>query len=152
MKLNEKYRISEEFKHLFEGYSAEEELQLNAQNISARFISEIDRICLERQINKTRLAKDLGVTKSYITQLLRGSKLVNMMFISKIEDYLKITFDIKADAALDKSLTNERIDRFNSSIVKNAKQQKRGAWVYFSVMPQIDNAVNKTVKRKGKAA
>lgn len=96
MKFNEKYKVSPGFEALFESTTDSEHIEQNAKNMSARFLSEIERLCDERKLLKKNLAKELGVSASYITQLFRGDKLLNFTFLSKLELYFKISFSIAA--------------------------------------------------------
>jgi transcriptional regulator with XRE-family HTH domain len=66
------------------------------QMISYRILSEIEKICNDRIISRKELAVLVGVSPSYITQLFRGNRRVNMDFVAKIEHALDIQFEIKA--------------------------------------------------------
>ena len=47
-------------------------------------------------VSAATLAKSIGVSPSYITQLYRGTKPLNMETLAKMEDVLDIRFEIKA--------------------------------------------------------
>ncbi|HYD21702.1 MAG TPA: helix-turn-helix transcriptional regulator [Flavipsychrobacter sp.] len=66
--------------------------------LSYRFLGELEQITDEKNINRKELAKMLGVSASYITQLYRGSKIVNMEFLAKVEQAFDFRFDIRAVA------------------------------------------------------
>lgn len=75
-----------------------------AQMLMFRFLSKIEKITDERKISRKELAKQIGVSPSYLTQLYRGVKPLNMETLAKIELALDFRFDIKA---VDKSLLEE---------------------------------------------
>ena len=95
MKFNEKYDIDDEFSSLFEFKSQKEELKHDAYMIMFRFLSEIERIT-ENTLYKKDLAKALGTTKSFISQLFSGNKLANLISIAKLQKSYNVTFQVKA--------------------------------------------------------
>jgi len=70
----------------------------DAEMISLRFISEIEKVMQKEGINRSELAKQLGTSKSYLTQLWRGDKAVNMSFLAKCCTVLNIKFVIQAES------------------------------------------------------
>lgn len=87
--------VRQRYKDLFTFKTKEEELEHKAQMISYRFLSEVENECDKRKISRAELAEMVGTSRSYITQLFRGSKRVNMDVLAKFEDVLGITFQIK---------------------------------------------------------
>jgi len=73
------------------------EIEHAAQMISYRLLSEIEKICEKRKITKKELALAVGTTPSYISQLFRGTKMVNMEILAKFEMALKFQFKIESD-------------------------------------------------------
>jgi ribosome-binding protein aMBF1 (putative translation factor) len=94
-KLN-KPDVSEEYQDLFAFKNKEEEIEHKAQMISYRVLSEVEKVCEEKKINKKELATMVGSSPSYITQLFRGVKHVNMDIMAKFEDALELCFEIKS--------------------------------------------------------
>jgi DNA-binding Xre family transcriptional regulator len=94
-KLNKK-GINPEFEDLFSFQSQEDKIEHKAQMISYKILSEVEKICDEKKIRKKDLADMVGTSRSYITQLFRGSKHINTFIMAKIEDALDISFDVKA--------------------------------------------------------
>src|SRR5690348_15788748 len=84
--------VRQDFEDLFKFDSKEDELQHKAQMLSYRFLSEVEKQCDKRKISRAELAEMVGTSRSYITQLFRGSKRVNMDVLAKFEDVLGITF------------------------------------------------------------
>jgi transcriptional regulator with XRE-family HTH domain len=97
MKFKDRYNISEDFADLFTFRNEEEELEHEAYMIMFRFLSELEKLNSdEHPLKKKELAKKLGVSPSYITQLFNGNKLINLSTLARIERFFNITFEIKA--------------------------------------------------------
>lgn len=90
-----KLSVEEEFKDLFKFKDEKHELRHMATMVSFRFLSEVELICEARKINRTELAKMLKTSKSFLTQLFRGDKVLSMQMIVRIEKALSVRFDIK---------------------------------------------------------
>ncbi|SFE97815.1 Helix-turn-helix [Chitinophaga sp. CF118] len=87
--------INPEYESLFSFENEAERTEHNAQMISYKVLSEIEKVCNEKNINKQKLAAMVGTSKSYITQLFRGTKSINTHIMEKFEDALNISFEIK---------------------------------------------------------
>lgn len=89
------------------------------QMISYRFLSEIEKITEERNIIRKDLANLVGVSASYITQLYRGNKVVNLQFIAKVESALDFRFEIKSVAKEILEIEECAYDNWSESQVNN---------------------------------
>jgi transcriptional regulator with XRE-family HTH domain len=87
--------INPEFAELFAFKNEKEEIEHNAQMISYRILSEVEKICDDRKIKKKDLAELVGTSKSYITQLFNGSKSINTDIMAKFEKALHVSFEIR---------------------------------------------------------
>jgi len=100
--MSTKFRNSEEirkaFQDLFAFKSNEEEIEHNARMIMYRFLSEVEILTDEKKMTRKELAQKIGTSASFLTQLYRGSKLLNLTIIAKFEKALGVTFNIKAIA------------------------------------------------------
>ncbi len=74
----------------------DEDLAHETRMIMFRMLSEIERIMELRNVNKKELAQEIGTSPSYITQLFRGSKTINISTIAKIQDALDFKFKFDA--------------------------------------------------------
>ena len=78
-----------------------------------RFLSEVEKFDSDSGILKNKdLASKLGVSSSYITQLLNGNKLLNFTMLAKIQKAFDITFEIRArknETSLSASKTKNKI-------------------------------------------
>ncbi len=94
-KLNNPEEIRREFDKLFD-QSPEEQIEHRAQLLSAIFLSEVEKELDRMGWTRKRLAKEIGTSASYLTQLFRGDRLLNLKTVAKIEQALQITFEIRA--------------------------------------------------------
>jgi len=95
MKSSNEY-TNPEFDALFKFDFNEDEIKHEAEMIMFRFLSEIERINDDKPIKKKELAKILGTSASYITQLYNGDKLINLPTLAKLQKAYNITFKIIA--------------------------------------------------------
>lgn len=84
-----------EFAHLFEFESLREKLIHKSHMVSLRILSEIEEICIKRNITHKQLAKEIEISESYLSQLFCGDKQINTMFIAKIEEAFDLTLSSK---------------------------------------------------------
>ncbi|MBL0334536.1 MAG: helix-turn-helix transcriptional regulator [Chitinophagaceae bacterium] len=94
MKLNNVV-INPEYDSLFNFKTKEEKYEHDAQMISYRILSEIEKHCDEKKIKRKDLAEMVGTSTSYITQLFTGVKSVNTTILAKFENALDVSFEIK---------------------------------------------------------
>lgn len=93
--LKNKEAIQDAFNDLFAFEDDKEEIKHKAHILMFRFLSEIEEITEERKLKKKDLAKIIGTSPSYVTQLFRGDKLINLETLAKLEKGLNIDFEIK---------------------------------------------------------
>ena len=96
MKFKDKYNIAPEFESVFTEKNKEEELEHEAKMIMFRFLNELEKLNPEKPLKKKDLAQAINTSASFITQLYRGDKLINLHTLAKIQDAYNITFEIKA--------------------------------------------------------
>jgi hypothetical protein len=89
-------QVNPEFADLFSFSNDKEKIEHLAQMISYRVLSEVEKICEEKKIKKKDLAHMVGTSRSYITQLFRGTKLVNTDIMARFECALNFSYNIKA--------------------------------------------------------
>ena len=93
-KLNDPQKIKEAFDQFFNSFSEEEKLESSARLLMFRFLSIIEVRCEELGWNRKQLAQKVGTSASYITQLFRGDKLINMLTLAKFQKALGLEFEI----------------------------------------------------------
>lgn len=94
MKLNEVI-VASEYEDLLSFNSTQDEDKHNATMIMFKFLSAIDDATKDK-ISRKNLASLIGTSPSYITQLFRGDKLINLITVAKFERVLDMEFDIIA--------------------------------------------------------
>jgi hypothetical protein len=87
------FKVAPEFEHLFSFSNDEEKLEHRAQMISYRILSEVEKFCDLHNMKMKDLAKMIDTSPSYVTQLFRGNKQVNMNFMAKFEEVTQMLFD-----------------------------------------------------------
>jgi transcriptional regulator with XRE-family HTH domain len=85
-----------------------EEDRHNATMIMFKFLSGIEDVSKDK-LSRKKLAELIGTSPSYITQLFRGDKLLNLLTIAKFERVLNIEFVITPRFISDKK-TSSRFD------------------------------------------
>lgn len=87
-------KILNAFNEIFDNLSEKDKLDNDAKLIMFRFLDIVERKREKRGWSRKELAKKVGTSASYITQLMRGDKLINMLTLAKMQRALNIKFDI----------------------------------------------------------
>lgn len=113
-------KIQEEFNKLFSFGSEEEKHEANASLLMARFLSKIQEVTDERNINRKDLAEMIGTSASYLTQLYRGNKNLNFLTLAKIQNALDIEFEVslKGENKDISKLSDKEIEPFLNKWIK----------------------------------
>ncbi|MDP4723327.1 MAG: helix-turn-helix transcriptional regulator [Crocinitomicaceae bacterium] len=86
--------IETAFRTILSFDNEQDQLELEAKIIMAKFLEKIQEIAAQKGLKKKDLALKIGTSASYITQLYRGHKLLNLMTLAKFQRVLDIEFDI----------------------------------------------------------
>jgi ribosome-binding protein aMBF1 (putative translation factor) len=114
-----KYEINPEFSHLFQFENEKDELKHNTKIIMFRFLIEIEKLAEAEGMNRKDLALAIGVSPSFMTQLYRGTKTLNLETIAKFEMYFKVNFMINAKPLEKKAKVRKvRITKISKSVHK----------------------------------
>lgn len=73
-----------------------QEIDHDAQILMFKFLSEIEKLQTIRKITRKKLAEDVNLSSSYLTQLYRGNKPLNFNTIARIQKALNISFKVEA--------------------------------------------------------
>ena len=94
--------------------------KLKALVLQDRFISEVDMLMEQRKLNKKELAKKLGVSSSFITQVFKGKKFLNFSTLAKLQEVFNIEFKIRAvsKAEIERNTKLYCSDYFKVSLAK----------------------------------
>lgn len=86
--------IETAFKTMLSFDNEQDQLELDAKIIMAKFLEKVQEISTQKGLKKKDLAEKIGTSASYITQLYRGHKLLNLMTLAKLQRALDIEFDV----------------------------------------------------------
>lgn len=93
---SENEKIMNELESLLLFNNGEEKLELEAELLHLKFIKVIEEAMKQENILKKDMAERLSTSKSYITQLFSGDKLLNMKMLARFQQVLDISFEIEA--------------------------------------------------------
>lgn len=129
-KLGNNVIVSNEFEELLSFKNEEDKIIHNAQMISYRILSEVEKFCEVKNIKKKDLAEMVGTSRSYITQLFTGTKSINTYMMAKFEEALKINFNIRINQV--DECYHEEFEGLseNCTFAKRNKSSKIGAWYF----------------------
>jgi ribosome-binding protein aMBF1 (putative translation factor) len=132
IKLKTNKEIQEAFDHLSIELSEQDKLENDANLLMFRFLSIIEDKCETLGLNRKQLAEKVGTSPSFITQLYRGDKLVNMLTLAKFQRALKLEFEIS-----EKKSYEEKIREYTPI------GDGQGVWIYHRfAQPNYDDRVN----------
>lgn len=127
MQLMTSEEIKKQFEELLTFKSEEDRIELEAKELVFDFLGEIDKAMERNNISKKELAKLIGTSASYITQLFRGDRNPNFLNIAKMKNALNLDFEIKLKES------NVTREKFHFPDVET-----HGWWVYKSLKPNYD--------------
>lgn len=109
MKLNDKYQIPSSFDSLFKFESKEDEIEHEAKMIMFKILNTLEAIPAFKDLKKKDLAVLLGTSPSYITQLYKGDKIINLITLARLQDIFDVQFEISIKSIKMKKLKLEKI-------------------------------------------
>jgi transcriptional regulator with XRE-family HTH domain len=125
--------VLQSFNSLFENLTEQDILDNEARLLMFRFLDIIDHKREEMGWTRKQLAAQLGTSASYITQLFRGDKLVNMPFLAKIQK----VFDFRFDISETKSYQEETVN-----ILENIWPGKNKLKTFDDIFPKYKSSDN----------
>jgi len=96
MSLKNKQEIRKSFTEIVEPADENTSLEMETRLLMYRFLSEVEKISEERGITRKELARMIGTSASFITQLYTGTKTVNLATLAKFQKALNFSFRIEA--------------------------------------------------------
>ena len=94
--MNSKNKSLEKLNRMLEFKSEREKERLEEDLLNLKFITAIEEIMEQKDINKTDVAEILKSSRSYVSQLFSGNKMINIKTLTKIQKGLNISFKIYA--------------------------------------------------------
>lgn len=83
------------FKKAIQFSSQEEKVEHDSKILMFKFLSIIEDEMEKRNMSKKELAKLLNTSPSYITQLFRGTKTINLLELAQLQNLFSIEFEIQ---------------------------------------------------------
>jgi DNA-binding Xre family transcriptional regulator len=108
MTSNKIKKLKERFKKLDHFENEEEKIEHEKMMAMFGFLSDVQKIIDEKGWSRQRLAAEIGVSPSYLSQLYSGNKVISLEMITKLTVALECNFDIKLHSPV---LTNDQIHK-----------------------------------------
>jgi len=88
-------KLKNEFKKAIQFSNQEDKAEHDSKILMFKFLSIIEDEMTLRNMSKKELANQLNTSPSYITQLFRGTKTINLLKLAQLQDLFHIEFEIK---------------------------------------------------------
>ncbi len=116
-------RNNQDWEKLFAFENEADKAEHEADMLSLKIALEITKLLEEKGISKKEFAKLMGTSSAYITQVLRGDKRINMLFLAKVIKAMNVKLDIGFDRGVksDRELLDEVLNSAISSVVRPSR-------------------------------
>jgi transcriptional regulator with XRE-family HTH domain len=141
MKFENNIVVEKGFEDLFDFDDESNEINHNATLLMFKFLSEIEKVT-ENKFSKKQLSAFIGTSASYITQLFRGNKLINLETLAKFEKAFAIEFKITAISDSNKVFCDDEHLDIDQILSKRYHSQD-GFWAFHK--QSKDNIYNKNI-------
>lgn len=127
--MNSKDKLN--WEKLFAFSDDNDRMEHEADMLSLNIALKVNKLLEDKDISKKELAKLTGTSAAYITQVLRGDKRVNMLFLAKVMNALDVKIDICFNNTIesDRELLNEALDL---GIHRNIRDDRNGLQVLYN--------------------
>lgn len=85
-------KLDSAFEGLFN--NLENDYENEAKIIASKILSEISEIADKKDLNRKNIADLIGTSASYLTQLYRGNKILNLITLAKLKNKLNLNITI----------------------------------------------------------
>lgn len=93
--------------------SQADKLEIQASSLAMDFLGLIDAEMQAQNMNKKELAKAVGTSAAYITQLFMGDRLPNFKILAKMQAALQMKFKVGTEQTWQEELQTELFDYHN---------------------------------------
>lgn len=116
-------RSKQDWEKLFAFENEADKAEHEADMLSLKIALEITKLLEENGISKKEFAKLMGTSSAYITQVLRGDKRINMLFLAKVIKAMNVKLDIGFPRGVesDRELLDEVLNSAISSVVRPSR-------------------------------
>jgi DNA-binding Xre family transcriptional regulator len=97
-KFKDEYGLNPDFAELFNFPDKEARIEHEAKMLMFKFLSALEKSGKKKKWKKKELALAIGTSPSYITQLYKGDKLINLHTLAKLQEAYEVSFEIKVRA------------------------------------------------------
>ena len=116
------------FDSLFDNHEVDYDKE--AKVLASKVLAEISTITDKKKLNRKSVAKLIGTSASYLTQLYRGTKLLNFITLAKLKDKLDLEFEIKVK---DREYGNSEINFNYGNYTREISQSSKGfSWSIYT--------------------
>lgn len=102
----------------------EDQLEHDAQILAFQFLNKVDKAMANIGMSKKTLAKRIGTSGAFITQLFRGDRKPNWNILAKMQSELGLDFKVITEKELNE-LIGENIINYHRSWAKSREYEKR---------------------------
>ena len=88
-------KLKNEFNKVLQFKNAEDKVEHDSKILMFKFLSIVEQEMEIRNMTKKDLAHKLNTSPSYITQLFRGTKTINLLKLAQLQNLFDIEFEIK---------------------------------------------------------
>ncbi len=110
-------KLKNEFKKALQFSNLEDKAEHDSKILMFKFLSIIEDEMANREMSKKELANLLDTSPSYITQLFRGTKTINLMKLAQLQNLFNIEFEIKLVKKAKKKVIRKAKDSKQKSLV-----------------------------------
>jgi transcriptional regulator with XRE-family HTH domain len=147
-----------------EVFEPENKIEQDAQMLMFRFLSEIEKFTDLKGFSRKELAKRIGTSASYLTQVWRGDKPLNFQTVAKLQEVLNISFKISGESNVieieieDEVLWHEKIRKYHTNdegywcFKRKGENSEKLEPDFYSIAPVVEEEKNQTNETKGIAA
>lgn len=104
-------KLKNEFYKALQFKNTEDKVEHDSKILMFKFLSIVAHEMEIRKMTKKDLALKLNTSPSYVTQLFRGTKTINLLKLAQLQNLFDIEFDIQLTKAKDKSETVREISK-----------------------------------------
>lgn len=117
-------RIKPDWNKLFAFESENEKAEHEADMLSLKIALVIKDLLEEKGISKKELAQLMNTSAAYITQVLRGDKRINMLFLSKLNRVLNVKLEINFNNGMqsDRELLDEAFNMATNNDIRKYQE------------------------------
>ena len=96
-------KLKNEFEQILSFKNPADKAEHDSKILMFKFLTIIEEEMKHRGINKKDLARLLGTSPSYVTQLFRGNKTINLIKLAQLQELFELEFEIHSTSKNTKS-------------------------------------------------